>query len=89
LYCASLNSRDKDWQGKSDRAIANHCHVSAPFVGKLRAELEAEGTVNISSERVDSKGRKIDTANIGTKPKQPQTQQTTVGSPASVIQVSS
>ncbi|KJH70290.1 UvrD-helicase domain-containing protein [Aliterella atlantica] len=77
---------NKDWQGKSDRAIASYCHVSAPFVGKLRAELARTGTVNISSERVDSKGRKLDTANIGTKPKQPQTQELTVGSPASVIQ---
>jgi UvrD-like helicase C-terminal domain len=78
--------RDKEWQCKSDRAIAKHCHVSAPFVGKLRAELETEGTVNVSSERTDSKGRKIDTTNIGTKPKQPQTQGLAVGSPAKVIQ---
>ncbi|MCY7283685.1 MAG: UvrD-helicase domain-containing protein [Cyanobacteria bacterium CAN_BIN43] len=78
--------KGKDWQGKSDRAIASSCHVSAPFVGKLRTELERNGTVNISSERVDSKGRKIDTANIGTKPKQQQTQESIVGSPASVIQ---
>lgn len=77
---------DKDWQSKSDRAIASYCHVSAPFVGKLRAELERNGTVNISSERVDSKGRKLDIANIGTKPKQQQTQESIVGSPASVIQ---
>lgn len=77
---------DKDWQGKSDRLVASYCHVSAPFVGKLRLELERNGTVNISSERVDSKGRKLDTANIGTKPKQPQTQELTVGSPAKSIQ---
>ncbi len=64
--------KDADWQKMSDRAIAEHCGVSAPFVGKMRAELEAAGTVNVKSERVDRKGRKIDTANIGTKPKQPQ-----------------
>jgi len=64
--------KDADWQKMSDRALAEHCGVSAPFVGKVRAELEAAGTVNVKSERVDRKGRKIDTANIGTKPKQPQ-----------------
>lgn len=64
--------KDADWQKMSDRAIAYHCGVSAPFVGKIRAELVAAGTVNISSTRVDRKGRKIDTANIGTKPGQPQ-----------------
>ncbi|WP_339376744.1 UvrD-helicase domain-containing protein [Chlorogloea sp. CCALA 695] len=77
---------DKDWQGKSDRAIASYCNVSPPFVGKLRAELERIGTVNISSERIDSKGRKLDIANIGTKPKQQPTQESIIGSPASVIQ---
>jgi len=64
--------KDAGWQKMSDRALAEHCGVSAPFVGKVRAELEAAGTVNVKSERVDRKGRKIDTANIGTKPKQPQ-----------------
>lgn len=64
--------KDADWQKMSDRALAAHCGVSAPFVGKVRAELEAAGTVNVKSERVDRKGRKIDTAKIGTKPKQPQ-----------------
>jgi len=64
--------QDEEWQKMSDRAIAEHCGVSAPFAGKVRAELEAAGTVNVSRERVDRKGRKIDTTNIGTKPKQPQ-----------------
>lgn len=77
---------DQKWQGYSDRAIAKQCNVSAPFVGKMRAELERNGTVNISPTRVDSKGRLIDTANIGTKPLEPQTQDLTVGSPAKVIQ---
>lgn len=64
-----------EWQIRSDRAIAEHCGVSAPFVGKIRAELAESGTVNFSSERVDKKGRKINTANIGTKPKQLQAEQ--------------
>lgn len=57
-----------EWQIRSDRAIAEHCDVSAPFVGKIRSELAQKGTVNLSSERVDRKGRRIETANIGTKP---------------------
>lgn len=60
---------DPEWQQMSDRAIAEHCGVSAPLVGKVRAELAESGTVNISTERVDRKGRKLDTSNIGTKPK--------------------
>ena len=59
--------RDPEWQQMSDRAIADHCNVSAPFVGKIRAELAEAGTVNIYSERVDRKGRKLNTAGIGTK----------------------
>jgi superfamily I DNA/RNA helicase len=65
----SLLLLDEEWQQMSDRAIADHCNVSAPFVGKVRAELAEVGTVNLSTERVDRKGRKIDTSNIGTKPK--------------------
>lgn len=61
--------QDAEWQQMSDRAIAQHCGVSAPFVGKVRSELEAAGTVNVSPTRVDRKGRKIDTANIGIKPR--------------------
>ncbi len=62
--------KDEEWQKMSDRAIAAHCGVSAPFVGNVRAELEAAGTVNVKSERVDRKGRKLETANIGAKPKE-------------------
>lgn len=66
---AELLLSDPEWQIRSDRAIAEHCGVSAPFVGKIRSELAQKGTVNLSSERVDRKGRRIETANIGTKPK--------------------
>lgn len=61
--------QDPEWQLLSDRAIAEHCGVSAPLVGKIRAELALLGTVNISTERIDKSGRKIQTVNIGTKPK--------------------
>lgn len=61
--------QDEEWQSLSDRAIAEHCGVSGPFVGKVRADLAESGTANISSERVDKRGRKLDTSNIGAKPK--------------------
>jgi|GEM_PF-550092 len=60
---------DAEWAKMSDRAIAQHCGVSAPFVGKVRTKLAEEGTVNINSKRVDRRGREIETSNIGTKPK--------------------
>jgi len=53
----------------SDRAIAEHCGVSAPFVEKLRADLVEQGAVTVSSERTDKRGRKLKTDNIGTKAK--------------------
>ncbi|MCY7273168.1 MAG: hypothetical protein LH702_05350, partial [Phormidesmis sp. CAN_BIN44] len=61
--------KDPEWQTLSDRAIADHCGVSAPFVGNVRRELVESGTVNVFSERTDRKGRTIKTANIGTKGK--------------------
>ncbi len=60
---------DSEWQLKSDRALAEHCGVSAPFVAKVRAELAASGTVNAPAERIDKLGRKIDTTKIGVRPK--------------------
>lgn len=63
--------RDEEWQKMSDRAIAEHCGVSGPFVGKVRANLAESGTANIYSKRVDKRGRKLDTSNIGAKPKDP------------------
>jgi len=53
----------------SDRVIAEYVGVSAPLVGQVRKECEEKSTVNISSERVDKKGRTIKTGNIGKKPK--------------------
>jgi len=53
----------------SDRVIADYVGVSAPLVGQVRKECEEKSTVNISSERVDKKGRTIKTGNIGKKPK--------------------
>ena len=61
--------KDTEWQTMSDRAIAEHCGVSAPFVEKLRADLVEQGAVTVSSERTDKRGRKLKTDNIGTKAK--------------------
>lgn len=57
--------KDSEWQTMSDRAIADHCGVSAPFVGNIRRELIESGTVSNFSERTDKKGRTIATGNIG------------------------
>ena len=60
--------KDAEWQKMSDRSIATHCGVSAPFVGNIRCELVESGTVNNFSERVDRSGRKLNTEKIGKKP---------------------
>lgn len=44
--------RDKEWSAWSDRAIAKHCKVTDPFVGKLRKELipdKSEGVQTVST----------------------------------------
>ena len=60
---------DLEWQIMSDRAIAEHCGVSAPFVGNIRHELVETGAVNAATQRTDRKGRVIETDNIGKKPR--------------------
>jgi hypothetical protein len=67
--------KDEEWQGMSNRAIAEHCGVSAPFVGNIRKELVEQGAVNAYSERTDKRGRKLKTENIGTKPKEQEPEQ--------------
>jgi len=59
---------DPEWTKMSDRAIAEHCGVSAPFVGKIRSELEESGQVEATTQRVSKSGKTLQTANIGTKP---------------------
>lgn len=51
----------------SDRVVALYLGVSAPLVGQVRKKHEAEGTVNLSSQRTDKRGRTIDTEKIGKK----------------------
>lgn len=48
---------DKEWQLMSDRAIADHCGVSAPLVGKVRSELVAESAIAPTVQRIGKDGR--------------------------------
>lgn len=50
---------------RSDREIAWHVGVSAPMVGKYRAELEATCQIGKSIDRTGGDGRTINTAMIG------------------------
>lgn len=49
----------------SDRAIAAHVGVSPTIVGNVRRELEAEGTIEQVTVRQDQRGRRMETAAIG------------------------
>jgi hypothetical protein len=40
---------DKEWSKWSDNQIAKHCHVTHPFVGKLRKEIEPNGVVTVTT----------------------------------------
>jgi hypothetical protein len=50
---------DPEWAGWSDRAIADHCHVSHPFVAKLRTS-----GGNVSTCRTGADGKTYDTAAV-------------------------
>ena len=53
----------------SDRALAEHLGVSATFMGSVRRSLVTAGVIDTQSERIDRSGRKLETENIGSKPK--------------------
>jgi len=53
---------DAEWSMWSDREIARQCAVSAPFVGKVRAELSVNG-LQIEAPRVVHRGKTIYTQN--------------------------
>ncbi len=48
---------DTEWQQMSDRAIADHCGVSAPLVGKVRSELIAKDAIAATVQRKGKDGR--------------------------------
>lgn len=61
--------------GLSDNLIAQHCGVSQPFIGKVRAEATYNGYKSDGSRtpRTGADGRTINTANIGkSQPEQPE-----------------
>jgi hypothetical protein len=64
---------DPEWSQMSDRSIAKHIGVSAPFVGDIRAQLAVGAPELATQTRTDAKGRTIDTSGIGRKrtPKAP------------------
>ncbi|MBI3162195.1 MAG: hypothetical protein HYZ23_06780 [Chloroflexi bacterium] len=41
---------DATWSEWSDNQIAKHCHVTHPFVGKIRKELEPKGVVTVTTK---------------------------------------
>jgi len=51
--------KDAEWSCMSDRAIASHCGVSAPYVGKIRAELSSNDAVSTSHKGRDGKVRQV------------------------------
>lgn len=56
---------DEEWAQWSDREIARRCGVSAPLVGKVRAELAPTVNHLQSTVRRGADGREIETAHIG------------------------
>lgn len=64
---------DPEWSKKSDHWIAEQAAVSHMTVGRIRAEMEATGTLFQSNERVGRDGRTLNTTNIGQKDPSPPT----------------
>lgn len=60
--------RDDEWRQWSDREIAAKCGVTHPFVGDIRKELTGNDYQS-TDVRTGADGRKINTSNIGGKPK--------------------
>ena len=56
---------DEEWALMSDREIARHCGVSAPFVGSIRRDMIEENQIVESTKRKGKDGKVRDTANIG------------------------
>lgn len=54
---------DSTWNRLSDNEIARHCHVSQPFVSKLRSKV-IPVTLK-ETKRVDKNGNAMETGNIG------------------------
>jgi hypothetical protein len=53
---------DLEWAGWSDAKIAEHCHVSQPFVGKVRRKLQEDGTDGPAKNVIGSNGETVPVA---------------------------
>lgn len=60
---------DSEWQSMSDRSIAIHCNVSAPFVGNIRSNLIAKNDIAPTPIRTGKDGRTTKTKTSSTKSK--------------------
>jgi hypothetical protein len=60
---------DSEWQCMSDRSIATHCGVSAPFVGNLRSNLIAKNDIAPTPTRNGKDGRTTKPKTSSTKSK--------------------
>lgn len=56
---------DPEWTLMSDREIARHCGVSAPFVGTIRRSLVAAEQITPATQRRGKDGKLRETAKIG------------------------
>lgn len=54
---------DPTWKQMTDSEIAKHCHVSQPFVGKIRKKVDPNSANE--TKRTTKDGHVIDTKNIG------------------------
>lgn len=54
---------DSTWKRMTDSEIAKHCHVSQPFVGKIRKKIDPNSANE--TKRITKAGREIETKNIG------------------------
>lgn len=57
--------QDTEWYGMTNRAIAEHVHVSPTFVGNQRAHYDTVHGAQSPAKRTDKRGREIDTTHIG------------------------
>lgn len=57
--------KDSEWAEWSNHAIAAHCGVSAPYVGKVRKDMESKGQIEEITERKSRDGKDRKTEKIG------------------------
>lgn len=60
-----LDRDGQEWARRVDAWIASDCHVTQPFVGIVRGELERDGIIKAFYDRLTRDGRTVKTENIG------------------------